>query len=142
MSLWEKWKPFLPKFSPSFPLCLTLSSSPFAASFFLAAVSGGISHSEKGVCIMPCSLRRSRKAPPALTRSENPIFTAAKKNERNGKERMEEGGGRKCITVLFRTDRLRQSLLLLPPLSCPFCLFWLVLSLHPARIENPHSKEM
>ena len=128
-----------------FPLVPSLSHSfllPIRSFLLPRRRLGGISHSEKGVCIMPCSLRRSRKAPPALTRSENPIFTAAKKNERNGKERMEEGGGRKCITVLFRTDRLRQSLLLLPPLSCPFCLFWLVLSLHPARIENPHSKEM
>ena len=49
MSLWEKWKPFLPKFSPSFPLCLTLSSSPFAASFFLAAVSGDFAFGKGGL---------------------------------------------------------------------------------------------
>ena len=91
-----------------FPLVPSLSHSfllPIRSFLLPRRRLGGISHSEKGVCIMPCSLRRRprpRKA--ALTRSENPIFTAAKKNERNGKERMEEGGGGKCITVLFCTD--------------------------------------
>ena len=74
--------------------------------------SRGISHSEKGVCIMPCSLRRPRKAPPALTRSENPIFTAAKKNERNGKEKRRDTATERerevhnCFTIPHRGNLL------------------------------------
>ena len=86
--------------------------------------SRGISHSEKGVCIMPCSLRRRprpRKAPPALTRSENPIFTAAKKNERNGKERREKGGKKvhNCFIPHRPTEAISSSSLPLSLVSSP-----------------------
>ena len=54
------------------------------------------------------------------------------KERKKGRDR-KEGKKEKCITVLFRTEAIS---------SPPFSLFWLVLSLHPARIENPHSKEM
>ena len=50
---------------------------------------GRISHSGKGG-LHNALLIAAAEAPPALTRSENPIFTAAKKNERNGKSRGEK----------------------------------------------------
>ena len=89
MSLWEKWKPFLPKFSRR-PLVLSLSHS-----FLLPIRSFRLpsSPSRGGFRIRKRGLHNAlliAAAPPALTRSENPIFTAAKKNERNGKERREE----------------------------------------------------
>ena len=120
-----------------FPLVPSLSHSfllPIRSFLLPRRRLGGISHSEKGVCIMPCSLRRSRKAPPALTRSENPIFTAAKKNERNGKERRR--GGRKKVHNCFIPHRPTEAI---SSPSLPLSLSLLSLLPVLARAVTPSS---
>ena len=86
-----------------FPLPLSL----FLPHSQLPRCLGRISHSGKGG-LHNALLIAAAEAPPALTRSENPIFTAAKKNERNGKKqgREEKEEERKCITVLFHTEAI------------------------------------